>query len=53
MNVIVGLAILFAAAFTLAWALSPKLRAWIEQPNYRFQRNAQSYDENLIRGPKQ
>jgi hypothetical protein len=53
MNVIVALAILFAAAFTAAWAISPKLRAWIEQPSYRFQKNAQSYDENLRQGPKQ
>ncbi len=53
MNLIVAIAILFAAAFTLAWALSPKLRVWIEQPNYRFQKNAQSYDENLRQAPKQ
>jgi len=53
MNVIVAVAIFFSAAFSLAWALSAKLRAWIEAPNYRFQRNAQSFDENLRRGPKQ
>jgi len=53
MNAIVALAILFAAAFTLAWAVSPRLRAWIEHPNYRFQKNAQSYDEKLRPGPKQ
>ena len=26
-----------AAVFTVAWAVSPKLRRWIEQPKYDFQ----------------
>jgi hypothetical protein len=26
----------FALAFTIAWALSPALRRWIERPKYRF-----------------
>jgi hypothetical protein len=47
MNVIVALALLFAAGFFVAWAISPRLRAWIEQPNYRFRENARIYDEAL------
>ncbi|MGA2716738.1 MAG: hypothetical protein ABSG41_26915 [Bryobacteraceae bacterium] len=48
MNVIVALALLFAAVFVAAWAASPRLRAWIEKPNYRFQKNARTYDEGLM-----
>jgi hypothetical protein len=29
------------------WAISPRLRAWIEKPNRRFQKDAQLYDETL------
>jgi hypothetical protein len=47
MNIIVGLALVFAAAFVVAWAVSPRLRAWIEKPNYRFRQNARTYDESL------
>jgi hypothetical protein len=48
MDAIVALAILFAAVFVAAWAVSPRLRAWIEKPNYRFQKNARLYDEDLM-----
>ena len=47
MNLIVTLALLFAAGFSAAWAVSPRLRARIEKPNYRFQKNARSYDKGL------
>jgi hypothetical protein len=47
MNIIVALALLFAATFVVAWAVSPRLRAWIEKPNYRFRQNARTYDESL------
>jgi len=47
MNVIVALALFFAVVFVLAWSVSPRLRAWIEAPNYRFQKNARRYDEDL------
>jgi hypothetical protein len=47
MNLIVGVALLFAVVFTLAWAVSPRLRVWIEKPNYRFRNDARSYDERL------
>ena len=47
MNAIVGLALLFAAGFFVAWAASPRLRSWIEKPAYSFQQNARRYDERL------
>lgn len=43
-GIIVFAAILFAALFFAAWLVRPDLRAWIERPKYRFQRNVQSYD---------
>jgi hypothetical protein len=45
MDIIVGLASLFAVLFFAAWLLSPRLRAWVERPKYRFQSNVRSYDE--------
>ena len=45
MDVIVLLALAFAIAFVIAWSVSPRLRAWIERPKYRFQENLRSYDE--------
>ena len=47
MNVIVALALFFAVVFVVAWSVSPRLRAWIEAPNYRFQKNARKYDQEL------
>lgn len=35
---------LFTVVFVAAWALSPKLREWIERPKYRFMRNVEGYD---------
>jgi hypothetical protein len=45
MDLIVGLATLFAVMFFAAWLISPRLRAWVERPKYRFQANVRSYDE--------
>jgi membrane protein implicated in regulation of membrane protease activity len=45
MDLIVGLAALFAVLFVAAWLFSPRLRAWVERPKYRFQANVRSYDE--------
>ncbi len=45
MDIIVGLASLFAVLFVAAWLFSPRLRAWVERPKYRFQANVRSYDE--------
>ena len=47
MDAIVGLALLFAVGFFAAWVVSPRLRTWIEKPNYLFQKNARAYDERL------
>jgi hypothetical protein len=49
MNVIVAPALLSALGFAMAWAASPRLRAWIERPNCRFREDAQAYDESLKR----
>ena len=45
MDVIVGLAVLFALVFLAAWLISPRLRAWVERPKYRFQANVRAYDQ--------
>jgi hypothetical protein len=45
MDAIVGLAVLFALVFLAAWLISPRLRAWVERPKYRFQATVQSYDQ--------
>jgi len=34
-------------AFTVAWWLRPDLRAWIEQPKYRFLERARRYDRSI------
>lgn len=47
MDVIVGLAVLFAVVFLAAWLLSPRLRVWVERPKYRFQADVRSYDQEL------
>lgn len=45
MDLIVGLAVMFAVLFFAAWLVSPRLRAWVERPKYRFQANVRSYDK--------
>src|SRR5579883_1720458 len=45
MDVVVLIALALALIFVAAWGLSPRLRAWIERPKYRFQENLRSYDE--------
>ncbi len=46
MDVIVGLAVLFTVMFLLAWMVSPRLRARVERPKYRFQADVRSYDQS-------
>ena len=36
-DILVFTALAAALAFTIAWALSPRLRRWIEQPKFTFQ----------------
>ncbi len=45
MDFIVGLAIAFAVVFFAAWLISPRLRAWVERPKYRFQADVRAYDQ--------
>ncbi|HLG99903.1 MAG TPA: hypothetical protein VKX49_26575 [Bryobacteraceae bacterium] len=45
MDVVVLIALALALIFVAVWGLSPRLRAWIERPKYRFQENLRSYDE--------
>lgn len=43
-GIIVSSAVVFGLVFLAVWLVSPTLRAWIERPKYRFQKNVQSYD---------
>ena len=52
MDLIVGIAALFAVVFFAAWLISPRLRAWVERPKYRFQANVRSYDEGVRLAPE-
>jgi hypothetical protein len=36
-DILVFTALAAALAFTIAWALSPRLRRWVEQPKFSFQ----------------
>ena len=45
MDFIVGLALLFTLVFLAAWLISPRLRAWVERPKYRFQADVRAYDQ--------
>ncbi len=47
MNLVVVVAILFAAVFVIAWVSSYRLRQWIERPNYQFRENARIYDQRI------
>jgi hypothetical protein len=43
-NLIVGASMGLALAFVVAWAVSARLRAWIEKPKYHFQDALDDYD---------
>ncbi|NOT43656.1 MAG: hypothetical protein HOP14_03520 [Acidobacteria bacterium] len=43
-DLIVWASLAFTAAFVLAWGSSRALRAWIEQPKYRFLEAVRAYD---------
>lgn len=45
MDAIVSIAVVFAVVFLAAWLISPRLRAWIERPKYRFLADVRSYDQ--------
>jgi hypothetical protein len=44
-DIIVWSAIGILAAFTGVWLLRPDLRAWIEQPKYRFLEQAKQFEK--------
>ena len=43
-NLIVGASVGLALVFVAAWAVSPRLRSWIERPKYQFQDALDDYD---------
>lgn len=43
-DLIVLASVLFAAAFIVAWVVSPNLRSWIERPKHRFHDLSRDYD---------
>jgi len=50
-DLIVGSTVVFGIVFFAVWLASPALRAWIERPKYRFQKNVQSYDKAQLGVP--
>ena len=46
LDLIVGLAVLFAVAFLAAWIVSPSLRQWVERPKFGFQAALESFDQS-------
>lgn len=48
--VVVG-AVALAVAFSVAWALRPDLRAWVERPKHRLDERLRAFDAAL--GPQQ
>jgi hypothetical protein len=50
MDAVVSVAVVFATVFLAAWLISPRLRAWIERPKYRFLADVQSYDQTQRQG---
>jgi hypothetical protein len=49
-NLVVGASMGLALAFVAAWAVSPRLRAWIERPKYHFQDALDDYDRSEEHG---
>ncbi|MGE0361896.1 MAG: hypothetical protein AB7H93_05315 [Vicinamibacterales bacterium] len=45
-DLVVSASALLAAAFVLAWAVSPRLRSWIERPNHAFLDAVRRYDRD-------
>ena len=51
-DLIVGASTILALMFVAAWAASPRLRAWIERPKYRFQESLRDYDRSQHQPPR-
>ena len=45
-NLIVGASIGLSLSFVAAWAVSSRLRTWIEKPKYQFQDSLNAYDRD-------
>lgn len=45
-DLVVWASVVLAAAFVVAWAGSPRLRAWIERPNHAFLDAVRRYDRD-------
>ncbi len=46
-DTIVYASLLLTVAFAVAWAISPRLRLWIELPKHRFLDQVQRHDETM------
>jgi len=49
MDLIVLIALVFGLVFLMGWAVSPRLRAWIERPKYSFLADVEGYDDRVVR----
>jgi len=45
-DLVVWASVALAAAFVVAWAVSPRLRAWIERPSQAFVDAVRRYDRD-------
>lgn len=50
--IIVWGSLLGALLYSLAYLLSPRLRAQVEQPKFQFQQQVQDYDKNTALTPE-
>lgn len=51
-SIIVWGSLLAAGGFCVAYLLSPRLRAQVEQPKYLLQRQLQNFDKNVAQAPE-
>lgn len=51
-SIIVWGSLIGALLFTVAYLVSPRLRAQVEQPKYQFQRQLQDFDEEATQTPE-
>ncbi len=49
MDAIVLIALISCLLFFIAWAISPRLRDWIERPKYRFLADVEDYDQGVAK----
>ena len=49
--IIVWGSVLAAVVFSVAYLLSPRLRAQVEQPKYQFQQQVRNFDKNAAQAP--